>query len=82
MYVCFGAWVYSNQQTFNNSISPIKSREEDHVYFMPADHSFSDFWNHVNPGSVFVVYILVLIILYCGRLIVGYLGVDKLLSIP
>ena len=34
LYICVGAWVYSNQQTFYNRVQANKSTS----IFMPADH--------------------------------------------
>ena len=41
LYICMGAWVYSNEQTFFNNVHINQNSD----LFMPADHSFSDFWN-------------------------------------
>ena len=40
LYVCVGAWIFSNQQTFYNTVTPNKGQD----IFMPSDHKFSHFW--------------------------------------
>lgn len=60
LYVCVGAWVFSNQQTFFNVVSPNTGEN----IFMPSDHKFSDFYLKMTPGSIFIVYIVMLLVIF------------------
>ena len=42
---------------------------------MPAGHSISDLWDQVTPGSVFFIYLLIIICIYVTRLIIGYCSI-------
>ena len=55
LYSIFGAWVYSNQQTFFNSVQPVTNE----ALFMNANHTFSQFFTQLTPGTVFAIYLLV-----------------------
>ena len=35
--------------------------------FMPANHNFSDLYSEITPGSVFVIYLLIVLILVVLR---------------
>ena len=64
LYAGCGAWVYSNQQTFFNKVEP----NTDQNIFMPAGHAFDDFWTELNPGSVFFVYLMILVCLWVVKM--------------
>ena len=68
LYVCVGAWIFSNQQTFYNTVTPNTGQD----IFMPSSHKFSDFWEKLSPGSIFVVYIFMLLIIALSKLCIKY----------
>jgi len=66
LYVCMGAWLYSNEQTFFNHVSPAMGGS----MFMDSHHYFEYFWQQLTPGTVFFLYLLVIFFLTLVRLIV------------
>ena len=56
LYAMMGAWLFSNQQTFYNSVEPNQPNE----VMMPSDHNFSQFFTQITPGSVFFIYLFII----------------------
>ena len=69
LYSCMGAWVYSNQQTFFNSVEP----NTGHEIFAPANHHFDQFFNQLTPGTVFFIFIILNTLRMIFRLLVKLL---------
>ena len=65
LYVIVGAWFYSNQQTFRNSVSPLYENS----LFMKSNHEISDLWSQLTPGTVFFLYLLLMIVLLLKRIV-------------
>jgi hypothetical protein len=78
LYVSVGAWVYSNQQTFYNKLSPNTGES----IFMPSGHSFSDLWYNVTPGAIFVVYIFMLFVIWLSKTIIKFCHIRKCCQLP
>lgn len=69
LYTFMGAWVYSNQQTFRNKVTANTNGEP----FMQSQHTVDEFFTQVNPGTVFIGYIiLVLVWIVAGWLIKAF----------
>ena len=78
LYICMGAWVYSNQQTFTNVVTTNKNSD----LFMDSDHHFSCFWEQLTPGSVFLVYIFFVVVLICWRVSITFCKIERCFSFP
>ena len=67
LYVCYGAWLFSNQQVFRDKVQA----NTDWSIFSPCDHYFSQFFTQVTPGSVFLLFPVIKvfgwILKYCLR---------------
>ena len=67
LYVCYGAWLFSNQQVFRDKVQ----ENIDWSIFPPSDHHFSQFFTQVTPGSVFLLFPVIKvfgwILKYCMR---------------
>lgn len=78
LYVCMGAWVYSNQQTFRNKITVNKDGD----LFMNSEHNIDVFWTQITPGSVFIGYLFLISILLFVRGIIFFGGIKSCFTFP
>ena len=70
LYAMMGAWLFSNQQTFYNTVNPVPYGE----VMMPTSHYMKQFVTEATPGSVFFVYILAAPALFCFTMILKQVG--------
>ena len=66
MLYCFvGAWMFSNQQVFENTVVT----NDTHDLFANSDHSFSQFFTQITPGLAYFVCFAVLFTFYILRMV-------------
>lgn len=76
LYMAMGAWLYSNQQTFIDSIEPVMQEN----LFPDPDHYFEQFWEQLTPGTVFFVYLFVVFTLFVTRIVVKKCKIERCYS--
>ena len=65
LYVIFSCWLFSNQQVFMNTVSPIVGFN----LYPLQEHKFVQFWTQITPATPFLIWLLGFIVIqifkYC-----------------
>jgi len=60
LYALYGCWLFSNQQVFQNVVSPITS----YNLFPLQQHNTTDLFTQLTPGTLFLIFVIALTILF------------------
>ena len=65
LYFAVGAWMFSNQQIFKNTVVVNDTSD----LFANSDHTFTQFFTQITPGTVYFIFFAVTFTFYLMRMV-------------
>ena len=76
LYLLSGAWVFSNQQAFTNTVQPLKNGE----LFQGPQHYVDGLFHNITPASIFLLCFALIALLTILRQIVNCCKIERFYS--